>query len=269
MNRSLGRIALAACLAIAGSAAFASAAGANFHLMKIREIAGEQMTNDQSYIELQMYEPGQNQVAGHKITFWDADALVLGMPVPVAELTIAGPNPPNAQSQRTILVGDAAVTGRDFTLDLSPYLDGDVGANLTAAGAACFEAIPVDCVSWGGSSFTGASRLPDHTSPYDGSLTQLLGVSGLRRKINGGTCATALDAADDTNNANADFAPGIGTGGTPNSATPTETMCVAPGTPTPTTTPTTTTPKKKCKKKQKKSSGSAYSAKKKCKKKRK
>src|SRR5215207_4887991 len=64
-----------------------------FHLIKIREIAGEQGTSNQSYIELQMYEAGQNQVAGHEVTFWDADAQVLGMPVPVAELPPGRPQP--------------------------------------------------------------------------------------------------------------------------------------------------------------------------------
>jgi hypothetical protein len=233
----------------------APTAGADFHLMKIREIAGENMTNDESYIELQMYAPGQTALTGHEISFWDQDALVLGNPVPVVELPLgAALTTLNGGDQRTILIGDDGVTGRDFALDLSPYLDGDVGGNLTAAGAACFEAIPVDCVSWGGSDFTGASRLPDNTAPYDGALTSLFGVSGLRRSIGGGACPTTLDPGDDTNNADVDFTAGIGAGGTPNSATPTETPCVVQGTPTPTAT-TTTPAKKKCKKGQKRKKG--------------
>jgi hypothetical protein len=229
---------------------------AEFHLMKIREIAGEQMVSNESYIELQMYAPGQTALTGHEITFWDADALVLGMPIPVAELPLGAPlTTLNGGDQRTVLIGDTGVTGRDFTLDLTPFLDGDEAANLTAAGAACFQAIPVDCVSWGGSNFTGASRLPDNTTPYDSALISLLGVSGLRRSIAGGACATALDPADDTNNADADFATGIGAGGTPNSATPTEMQCVASGTPTPAAIPTTPAQKKKCKKGQKRKKG--------------
>ncbi len=70
-------------------------------------------------------------------------------------------------------------------------------------------------------------------------------------------CATALDAADDTNNSAADFTVGTGNPRN-NAATPTETPC-------PTTTSTTPT-KKKCKKKEE--APPAYSAKKKkCKKK--
>ena len=71
-------------------------------------------------------------------------------------------------------------------------------------------------------------------------------------------CATALDAADDTDNSAADFSIGTPIGRN-NAATPTEKPC---------TGTTTTTKQKKCKKKNKQSSG-AYSAKKKCKKKKK
>ena len=75
-------------------------------------------------------------------------------------------------------------------------------------------------------------------------------------------CATALDAADDTNNSSADFAQGSSTPRA-NAVTPTETLCATP----------TTKKKKKCKKKKKKKGtgkyGSAAAKKKKCKKKKK
>ena len=116
---------------------------------------------------------------------------------------------------------------RDFTIpELSNYLDNTVGGNLMAAGAICYEGIPVDCVSWGGSNFTGASRLPDQTTP-NGS-TMPTGLLALRRNIGGGTCATALDSADDTNNAAADFSL-VGANPRPNGATPTETLCSGAG----------------------------------------
>jgi hypothetical protein len=149
-----------------------------------------------------MYEPGQNLVSGHNITIWDADGLVLGMPVPVGTLTLSGPNPPNSENQRTILIGDSAVAGRDFTLDLTPFFDPTVGNNVATAGAACFEAIPVDCVSWGGAGFTGAANLPDHATPFGTSLPN---TTALNRRISAG-CPTALEATDDTNNGAADFA---------------------------------------------------------------
>jgi Ca2+-binding RTX toxin-like protein len=200
----------------------ASTAGAAFHLNKIREITGDTAGGDQSYIELQMYGSGENFVAGHNITVWDADALVLGMPVPVQTHTLTGPNPPNGANQSTILIGDTNVAGRDFTIpELSNYLDNTVGGNLMAAGAICYEGIPIDCVSWGGTNFTGANNLPDHTTP-NGS-TMPTGLLALQRNI-GANCATALDAADDTDNAAADFSL-VNANPRPNSMTPTETLC--------------------------------------------
>jgi Ca2+-binding RTX toxin-like protein len=226
MNRRLTRIALAASLVIAGTAVLASAAGASFHLNKIREITGDTAGGDQSYLELQMYASGENFVAGHNITVWDADGLVLGMPVPVQTHTLTGPNPPNGANQSTILIGDTNVAGRDFTIpELSNYLDNTVGGNLMAAGAICYEGIPIDCVSWGGANFTGANNLPDHTTPNGSSMPT--GLLALQRNI-GANCATALDSADDIDNAAADFNL-VGANPRPNTMTPTETLCTTPG----------------------------------------
>jgi Ca2+-binding RTX toxin-like protein len=206
-------------------------ANGEFHLNKIREITGDTAVGNQSYIELQMYAPGENLVAGHDIVVFDADALQVGSPDgSIAHHTLAGPNPINGASQSTILIGDTGVTGPDFTIpELSSYLDNTVGGSLTAAGAICFEAIPVDCVSWGGSNFTGANNLPDQTTPNGSSMPT--GLLALQRNI-GANCPTALDAADDTNNAGADFSL-VGANPRPNSVGPTETLC------TPTTTATT------------------------------
>jgi hypothetical protein len=201
-------------------------------------------------------------VAGHNITIWNATGSVLGNPVPVATIPIVGANPTNGQNQRTVLIGDTDVTGRDYTVDFTPYLDTTSGGNVAAAGAACFEAIPVDCVSWGGGAFSGAVNLPDNTQPIDGPLG--VGVLSFRRTITGGSCATALDAADDTNNAANDFAT-VGSDPTPNSATPTEVLCTNNGNGNGNGT---TKKKKKCKKKKRKGKAGA-SAKKKCKKKKK
>lgn len=42
--------------------------------MKISEIGVEPATgSNNSYLELQMYTAGQNQLAGHHVTLWDAD----------------------------------------------------------------------------------------------------------------------------------------------------------------------------------------------------
>ncbi len=98
--RTAGLGACLACLACLAFAVIPSPASASFHLTKIREVAGS--SSDQAYVELQMYEPGQNLISGHHLTFWDQDALVLGMPVPVGDITLGGPNPPNSQTQRTV-----------------------------------------------------------------------------------------------------------------------------------------------------------------------
>jgi hypothetical protein len=272
----LKSIGVLAAAALAVTLAVATAAHGSFHLNKIREITGDTAGGNQSYIELQMYASGENFVAGHNITVWDADGLLLGNPVPIQTHPLTGPNPPNGSTQSTILIGDTAVPGRDFTIQqLSDYLDNTVGGNLTAAGAICYEGIPVDCVSWGGSNFTGAANLPDHTTPNGSAMPT--GVLALQRNIAAGTCATALDAADDTDNAANDFSQ-VPANPRPNSVPPAETPCVAPGTPTPTTPATSVAKKKKkCKKRKKNSAGSgapntgggapAYSAKKKkCKK---
>jgi hypothetical protein len=248
----LARLGVAAAVAAVTAAVLAPSASADFHLMKIKEITGDTAGGNASFIELQMYDVGQTNLAGHKLTFWDADGLLLGVPQPVGEITLAGVSPPNGQSQRSILIGDTGVANRDYTAELSPFLE--VGG-LQVDGAACFEAIPVDCVSWG-AGFTGANNLPDKTTPVGTSLGT--GLLSFTRRTSDGTCATALDAADDTNNAAFDFVNGAANP-TPNSATPTETPCVA-------ATPAKKT-KKKCKKKKKGKVKAA--AKKKCKKKKK
>jgi hypothetical protein len=245
------RCCLVASLAAIAVLAVTSSASATFHLNKIREITGDTLGGDQSYIELQMYASGENFVAGHNITFWDDDGLVSGVPQPIATRTLAGTNPINGANQSTILIGDGGVTNADFTIsDLDQFLENQPGSDLTQAGAVCYEGIPIDCVSWGGSNFTGVNNLPDHTTPNGSSMPT--GLLALQRNIGGGTCATALDAADDTDNAGADFSQ-VGANPRPNSVPPTETPCVAPGTPAPTTTPATTfnlkAAIKKCKKK--------------------
>jgi hypothetical protein len=223
MNRRRGNglLVLGACLALC---VFAAPAQASFHLNKIREIGGSTAGSNSAYIELQMYATGENLVSGHNITLWDQDALILGSPTPVATLPLTGPNPPNGQNQRTILIGDIGVPNRDFTLDFTPYLETDpMATTLLPAGAACYEGIPVDCVSWG--AFTGANNLPDKSTPFGNPLPTTFAI---KRKITAG-CATALEASDDTNNNANDFAPQTPRDPTPNSATPVDKPCGAGG----------------------------------------
>jgi hypothetical protein len=214
------------CLATAAAALLALCAAApaqaTYHLNKIREVSGSTAGTNTAYVELQMYAAGENLVSGHNLTFWDADGLLLGVAQPIHTETLSGPNPANGQNQRTILIGDTGVTGRDFTVDFTPYIEtgGGGGNNLIAAGAICYEGIPVDCFSWGGSAFTGANNLPDKSLPYGSVMPTTF---ALRRKIDRG-CSTLLEASDDTNDNQADFAPAP-EGGRPNSVAPTEKGC--------------------------------------------
>jgi Ca2+-binding RTX toxin-like protein len=204
----------------------AASASAEFHLIKVREVTGDTVGGDQSYVELQMYAPGQNLVAGHDISVWDADAFQVGSPDgSINHHTLTGPNPPNGDNQRTILIGDTGVAGADFTIsELSNYLEPHAGANLTQGGAICFESIPIDCVAWG-QNFTGANNLPDKTTPNGSNMPT--GLLALQRNI-GANCPTLLEAADDTNNAQADFSL-VGANPRPNSVTPTEVPCPGAG----------------------------------------
>src|SRR5687768_8535652 len=48
-------------------------AKAVFHLMKVREVYSGSLTEQNAdFIELQMYQAGQNQVNGHTLTLYDA-----------------------------------------------------------------------------------------------------------------------------------------------------------------------------------------------------
>jgi hypothetical protein len=262
MHRRLVRFALVASLSLLGAGAFASSAGASFHLNKIREITGDTLGGNQSYIELQSYASGENFVSGHNITVWDEDGGFMGNPGPISTFPLTGPNPTNGANQSTILIGDTGVANPDFTIpQLSDYLEDQPGADLVQGGAICFEAIPVDCVAWG-QNFIGANNLPDQTTGNGSNMPT--GLLALRRNI-GANCATALDAADDTNNGEADFSL-VGANPRANSVTPTEVLC-PPGNPNSPVNPAGNVRKRKCKKKQKRSAEIAK--KKKCKKKRK
>ena len=243
MNRS--RIgAVAVLTVVAGLASLASPAGATFHDVQIRALFRGPVANT-GFIELQMTSAGQNFVSGQNVRVYTATAMT----------NTAFPIPGNVgigQNQRTILIGDTATANSPDFVTSAIFTTMN---NLAAGGALCYGTI--DCVSWG--SFTGDALLPVSAGTPSGPL---LTNQVTARTITRG-CATALDAADDTNNSAADFGYVVGFQFRNNAATPTETVC-------PTTTPSK---KKKCKKKRKKKGGGTKDAsaakKKKCKKKKK
>ncbi len=226
----------------------AASASASFHLTKIREVSTGSAA-DTSYVELQAWSAGQNFLGGHTIKLYNGTALTHTFTFPLAPVPVV----PNGASQSTVLVGDTNAPGSpDFT---------EAGFVLnSAAGAACFDSIPVDCVSWG----TGTSAsLPGTPGSPASALSSGM---ALRRTIAPG-CPTLLESTDDSDNSATDFSL---TSPNPRSnlVAPTETACGPSGGPTGTPTPPSGNKKKKKKKKCKKHKRSAVAAKK-CKKKRK
>jgi hypothetical protein len=233
---------LSFAVGVAGLLIVAPAANATFHDIRIRAVfLGPP---DVSFIELQMFDPGQTLVSGQNVSLYNA----AGAP------TVSFPlnhDVGNGANQSTILLADIAqATTPDFSVgalyeDLLPIAGG---------GAACYSGF--DCVSWG--NFTGQANLPSpDSSPAGGNLTSSMVVA---RSISRG-CPTALDTADDTNSSSADFGFAVGFPVRANATAPTEVLCPPP------VIPATVVKKKKCKKKKKKHSAAV--AKKKCKKKKK
>ena len=206
MRRGLAAAFATSALALA----LAAPAQASFHLMSIREVATNPAGPDTSYIELQMYAPGQNLVNGHSVSFYTATGSLL------ASFALTS-NVANSDSQRTILIGDTATAGTpDFTYDQL----GDAIQTYGPGGAACWDT--VDCVSWG--NFSGAASLPSPTGTPAAAITD---GSALVRSITPG-CATLLEAGDDTNVSATDFslAPPAPRN---NSVTPIEKACTGGG----------------------------------------
>jgi hypothetical protein len=213
---------LAAMLGLAMLAllATASPAFATFHLIKVREIyAG---ANNDSYVELQMFAPGQNLLGGHSMTVYNASGAL------VHSSTFAGSVAKSA-NQQTVLIGDTGVQG---AFGIAPDL---VDPNLSiaaAGGAACWNAggIPADCVAWG--NFSGGAALQAATGTSAGSPASPAGITAgkaIRRTIAPG-CPTLLEESDDSNNSAADFAE-VAPAPRNNTSAITETTCAgAPNT---------------------------------------
>ncbi len=172
------------------SLALPAAASASFHLIKIREVGNG---NPADYVELQMFDSGENFVMGHFIRTYDSNGDVL--------TTFAFPHSVvNGGNQRTILVG------RDDAVDPWPVEPDFTTPDLAipADGAVCYLSTltaPLDCVSFG--SFS------QPTSPLlTGSPAQAIpfgvGANTLQRSIAPG-CATQLEPGDDTNDSATDF----------------------------------------------------------------
>jgi hypothetical protein len=228
-------VVLMASIVVATAALIAAApAGATFHEMKIRSIF-RGPSQDQAFVELQMYAAGQNLIGGHHLIVWNQNASS-------TQDFVIPSDVPNGQNQSRILFGDTAATGSpDITINL---LGDHLSANA-AGGALCWE--DIDCVSWG--SFSGDGSLPTPAgTPISGNLsTSMASVRSISAN-----CSTALEAADDTNQSNSDFGFAVGYSPRNNSLVPPEVLCPLPPSTTATTPIGTFSLKaaiKKCKKK--------------------
>ncbi len=222
-NRDRGRsrparLLSGALLTILALLASAQAAHATFHEVLIRQLyPGSAAAPQSSFLELQMYSPGQNFVGGHTITFYAANGTAIETFAFPADL------PGDGVDQQTMLVGDSGVAE---AFGVTPDL---VNANFNlpaAGGAACWDGL--DCVSWG--NFSGT------TAPAAGVPIDQAGIpdgEAIERRISGGACSNRLEPGDDTNDSDSDFFDA--TPAPVSYATvPSPPQCIAPP-PTPTT----------------------------------
>ena len=198
---------------LAASAVLAAPAFGAHHLVRISEVyPGATGSLDAEAVELQLMANGENQVANQvQIQFYDqAGNAVVGHTL----IT----DPPNGQSQRTMLLATA-----QFEIEFGIQADfevGDADELSPAGGSVCMTSVmfgSVDCVGW------GSAVQPSMTSPIGTPAAVIPDNNSLVRTIARG-CATALDGADDTNDSAADFAASAPTLRN-NAATPTETLC--------------------------------------------
>jgi hypothetical protein len=194
-GHGLPRLLLALLAAIIALLAVAPAAQATFHLIKVREVyAG---TNNDSYVELQMYALGQSFLTGHSMTVYDGSGTL------VHSSTFAT-GAAKSENQRTVLIGDSNVQA---TFGVIPDLVDSALSIPAAGGAACWNAggLPADCVAWG--NFNGAAALQTATGTSAGTPVSPAGITAgkaIRRTIAPG-CATLLEESDDSDVSSADF----------------------------------------------------------------
>lgn len=199
--------AVAVLVALTTLASVATPALATFHEMSIREIyAGSTPFPNSEYVELQMWQSGQNFVGGHVLVTYNASGGLVKENFLPSDVS-------GDANQSTILIATAeAATQFSTAIDetLSP-----VGQIDPAGGAICWEEI--DCVSWG--SFSGS--LPGTGTP----AAAIPDGMALRRTISPG-CATLLEPTDDRDNSAADLSV-VTPAPRSNSVAPSERACAS------------------------------------------
>jgi hypothetical protein len=174
-RRASGRLAVAL-----GALAVAAPAGALVHELLIVEVChGADAAPDAQYVVLQMYSPGQTQLAGHPMRFYNASGGALG----TAEFGAIA----NGADDARILIATStaeALFGVEADLRVPVLL-------RSAGGKVCFDT--VDCFAWEG--YTPVD--PAVGTPY----SQVASNRAARRAF-----TAPLDLFDDTNDSEADFA---------------------------------------------------------------
>jgi hypothetical protein len=178
--------------------------------MMIREVYPGSVANPKAqYVELQMWQSGQNHVGGHVLRSYDAAGNVTGVDTFPADVA-------NGANQSTLLLATPQAEAQ-----FGVVADASLAPGLSpSGGAVCWEAI--DCVSWGG--FSGEAPSPTGTPAAAAGIPDGM---ALRRSIARG-CPTFLDPEDDHDNSAADFEV-VFPNPRPNSVAPTETACAAAG----------------------------------------
>jgi hypothetical protein len=218
--RSLARKALAAGALGALGALLASPAAANFHLMRIVQVYGGDVSHpDAQYVVLQMCTGGQNFVNNHPIEFFDASGASLGM-------VRFGDNVGSGADQAKVLIAtSSAETVFGITSDLrqDPPAAPLPAALLTIAGGkVCFDSpFPIDCFAWG--SYSPSD--PDVGNPFNPAGGLEFGVAAQRDLaiVPPDDTLQCVSTFDDTDDSADDFDPttptpvnNAGAAGTPN-----------------------------------------------------
>jgi hypothetical protein len=183
MRKALSFVAAAVVMLVSAKAS------ASFHEILVVEVfAGSAAQPNASYVQLQMYAPGQTFVNAHTLHVYGANGTELTSSSVKFDHDVS-----NGKDQANILVGTASVAAAfgvtpDFVLPAS--LD-------KAGGAVCWDAL--DCFSWG--TFAPAKAADMSAMPF-APLTD----KAARRITTAGTNATGLDFGDDNNNNAGDFA---------------------------------------------------------------
>jgi hypothetical protein len=156
-------------------------AAATFHLIMIVEVfVGSAVAPDAQYVVLQMYAADQTNLGSHPMRLFDAQ----GAPIGTASFgTIS-----NGADDANILIATATAESL-----FGVAADLRVPAKLIAAGGkVCFDT--VDCFSWGNYSIDDGITGTPFSEFADDTAAQRI-------------YTLPLDALDDTNDSEADFAP--------------------------------------------------------------